>query len=63
MKIAIDHELDHGRIETRKCSVITDFKFIENNTKWKKLTSIIKIESTREFKNSNKLLLDIIYRV
>lgn len=48
------HDLDHGRIETRKCSVINDFKFIEQNNQWKNLTSIIKIESCREFKNSNK---------
>ncbi len=46
----------HGRIETRKCTVISDFKFIENtNDKWKKLRQIVKIESIREFKNSNKL--------
>jgi len=45
---------DHGRIETRKCSIITDFKFIKNNNKWKNLKTIIKIESTREFKNSEK---------
>jgi len=47
-------ELDHGRIETRKCSVITDFKFIENAQEWTGLKSIIKIESIREFKNSDK---------
>jgi len=48
------HDLDHGRIETRKCSVITDFKFIKQNNQWKNLTSIIKIDSSREFKNSDK---------
>jgi len=48
--------LDHGRIETRKCSVITDFKFIADNNKWKNLTTVIKIESIREFKNSDKLV-------
>ena len=50
----ISEELDHGRIETRKCSVITDFKFIENTEEWTGLKSIIKIESIREFKNSDK---------
>ena len=44
----------HGRIETRKCSIITDFKFIADDNKWKNLTTIIKIESIREFKNSDK---------
>lgn len=47
-------DLGHGRIETRKCSVITDFQFIEDNNKWKNLHSIVKIESVREFKNSDK---------
>jgi len=50
------HDLDHGRIETRTCSVITDFKFIEQNSQWKNLTSIIKIDSIREFKNSDKAI-------
>ena len=45
----------HGRIETRKCSVISDFLFIENKgNKWKNLNQIIRIESLREFKNSDK---------
>ncbi len=48
-------DFGHGRIETRKCSVISDFQFIKNeDNKWNKLNQIIKIESTREFKNSNK---------
>jgi len=50
----LSQDLDHGRIETRKCSTITDFKFIDNNSKWKNLTAVIKIESIREFKNSEK---------
>lgn len=44
----------HGRIETRTCSVITDFKHIKNPEKWKNLRSIVRIESTRVFKNSLK---------
>ncbi len=51
----LSEELDHGRIETRRCSIITDFKFIAGGNKWKNLTTVIKIESIREFKNSNKL--------
>ena len=50
----ISEDLDHGRIETRKCSVITNFKFIENTQEWTGIKSIIKIESIREFKNSDK---------
>lgn len=49
-----DIDLGHGRIETRKCSVITNFEHIENQDKWRCLQSIIRIESIREFKNSDK---------
>jgi predicted transposase YbfD/YdcC len=55
IKTAISEDLDHGRIETRKCSIISNFDFIPPNNNWDKLTSIMKIESTREFKNSDKL--------
>ena len=48
------YELDQGRIETRTCTVIKDFQFIENQYKWKSLTSLVRIESTRSFKNSSK---------
>lgn len=47
-------DLDHGRIETRVCSIITDFQFINPLNMWKNLVTVVKIESTREFKNSNK---------
>jgi glycine cleavage system H lipoate-binding protein len=50
----LTQELNHGRIETKKCSVITDFQFIEDGKKWKNLQSIGKIESVRKFKNSEK---------
>ncbi|VAW15353.1 Mobile element protein [hydrothermal vent metagenome] len=57
----ISEDLDHGRIETRTCSVITDlpagkagFQFIEDNNKWGNLKTIVRIESIREFKNSDK---------
>jgi len=50
-----DIDFGHGRIETRKCSVISEFQFIENiDNKWNSLNQIIKIESIREFKNSDK---------
>ena len=52
----IEHlDFGHGRIETRVCSVISKFKFIANeDDKWKDLSQIIRVESTREFKNSKK---------
>lgn len=54
IKAAKSENLGHGRIETRTCSVITDFKHLESRYKWKDLKSIVKIESIREFKNTNK---------
>lgn len=54
VEVDVSVELDHGRIETRKCSVITAFGFIENKDGWAGLKSIVKIESTREFKNTNR---------
>jgi len=54
LDISVHQDLGHGRIETRTCSVITDFKFIESQNDWKDLTSIIRVESVREFKNSDK---------
>ena len=44
-------DLDHRRMETRKCSIISNFHFIPENNNWCKLNTIIKIEGTREFKN------------
>lgn len=54
IQTTIDEDLDHGRIETRKCSMINDFQFIPIENNWNKLTTIIKVESIREFKNSEK---------
>ncbi|VAW15957.1 Mobile element protein, partial [hydrothermal vent metagenome] len=54
LDLSTHEDFGHGRIETRTCSVITDFKFIENQDEWKDLVSIIKVESIREFKNSDK---------
>jgi predicted transposase YbfD/YdcC len=46
-------EKAHGRIETRQCEVINDLKFLdESQLKWKELTSIVKLTSTREIKNT-----------
>ena len=51
----INIDYGHGRIETRKCSVISNFLFIENKEdKWRNLKQIVRIESLREFKNSDK---------
>ncbi len=55
-KPSINETLDigHGRIETRKCTVVSEFQFIKESNNWCNLKSVIKIESVREFKNSDK---------
>lgn len=46
---------DHGRIETRICDIITNFKETKlDDKKWKGLKTIVRITSQREFKNSIK---------
>ena len=47
--ISSEQEIDmgHGRIETRRCSVITDLSMIEKKEEWINLQSLIKIESER----------------
>ncbi len=47
-----DTDFGHGRVETRKCSVYTDFSHIENPQKWKALKCIIQIEATRFIKST-----------
>ncbi len=47
-------DCDHGRIETRTCAIVTEFTELKLAHKWKNLKTIIRIQSKREFKNSNK---------
>jgi len=50
-----DVDYGHGRIETRTCSVISDFIHMEEVDKWASLKSVIKIDSVREFKLTGKV--------
>ena len=47
-----DLDFGHGRIETRTCSIYTDFSHLENVNKWKNLNCIVKIDSHRHIKES-----------
>ena len=49
-----DIDFGHGRIETRKCSVISTFNLVESHQEWENMSSIIRVESTREFKGKDK---------
>lgn len=55
--VDVFEELDfgHGRIENRKCSILTDLSLVFARDNWKGLTSIIRIERIREFKATGKI--------
>ncbi len=50
----ISIDLGHGRIEERKCSVITDLTFLDEYQDWPGLQSIIGIDSKRTIKKTGK---------
>lgn len=43
----VSTDTGHGRVETRKCSVINDLTFFDSDKQWKGLTTLIKIETQR----------------
>lgn len=51
----IETECDHGRIETRKCSVMNDLSLINNATSWEGLQTIVMIESERIMKATGEI--------
>ena len=46
--------VEHGRVETRKCTVITDLTFLDERKQWPGIKSVVKIESQRYIKSSAK---------
>ena len=50
-----DIDYVNGRIETRTCSVISDFKHVANYENWKNLASIIKLKVFDNLKTKKKL--------
>jgi predicted transposase YbfD/YdcC len=58
-----DIDIGHGRIETRKCSVITDLIHIEAPQRWKNLNVLVKMESERCFKASGKTEKSVRYYI
>ncbi|MCP3848609.1 MAG: ISAs1 family transposase [Gammaproteobacteria bacterium] len=62
-QISEQKDKDHGRIETRKCSVINDLKWVDEAVKWKGLKSVIKIERAREILSTGKKTTEISYYI
>jgi predicted transposase YbfD/YdcC len=50
--VSYDENMDigHGRIETRKCTVMTDLAHIDEPERWKHLSVLVKMECERCFK-------------
>jgi len=53
----ISMETAHGRIEKRTCKVITDMNWISKAGSWKKLQSLISIETKRTDKQTGEIQL------
>ena len=53
---AVDEQTDgdHGRVETRRCSVLADLSLIDNTQNWASLQAIMRIEATRYHKATGK---------
>lgn len=56
-------DIGHGRIEKRKCTVITDLAHIEQPDKWEKVHALVKVESERSFKAGGKTETSIRYYI
>ena len=54
-----DLDSGHGRIETRRCSILSanDFLLQENLTAWKNLTTLVKVEDFREIKGIRSVII------
>ena len=53
--LSVHHDLDHGRIEKRTCSVIEDLSMVDQKDQWDSLKSLIRIESERCNKRSQEI--------
>lgn len=41
VSVSEETDCDHGRVETRRCSVINDLTLIENREEWKNLRTLV----------------------
>ena len=62
---AVAEEIDcgHGRVEQRKCSVISDLSLIEKAAEWASLQGLVRIESERYHKATGKTEREIRYYI
>src|ERR1019366_688808 len=62
---AVEEEIDygHGRVEQRRCTVIADLGLIEKAAEWASLQGIVRIESERFHKATEKTETEIRYYI
>jgi predicted transposase YbfD/YdcC len=53
----------HGRVETRRCSVVGDLSLVEQTADWPGLQSLVRIEAERYHKASGKTEREIRYYI
>jgi len=53
---SVDEQIDcgHGRVETRRCSVLADLSLIDNTENWASLRAVVRIQATRFHKATGK---------
>jgi len=53
---AVEEEIDcgHGRVETRRCSVIADLSLVEKAAEWPSLQGMVRIQAERHHKATGK---------
>jgi len=53
----------HGRIEERKCSIITDLSYLFDRNSWTKLHAIVRIDSQRTLKKTGEIQSETRYYI
>lgn len=63
--LEFDEETDmgHGRVESRKCRILSDLSMIDRRERWAGLKSIVEIESTRYTKADQKQQTEVRYYI
>lgn len=56
-------DFGHGRIENRTCHVITDLQFLDDKENWQGLKSVIRIDSERHDKATDKTAVESRYYI
>lgn len=59
----IEHNIDHGRAETRTSTLINDLTFLDVKDSWKGIASVVRIKSERYNKSTKKMTIETRYYI